>query len=109
MPKPLSSTSGSTIRHVVAVAVGIKEQIRRLQHVNAAVAEAQSGREVQAGDEILGLAIAAVFIGVFENRDAIGAVRSLRRRLRHAVVDGAQILIDLDRLQIPPDSGYCRY
>ena len=27
------------------------------------------------------------------------APRPLRRRLRHAVVDGAEILIDLDRLQ----------
>ena len=63
------------------------------------MAEAQAGGEVEAGDEVLGLAEMAVLIGVGQDGDAVGPLRPLRRRLRHAVVDGAQVLIDLDRLE----------
>ena len=82
------------VRHVVAVLVGVKQQVRRLRHVDAAVAQAHAGGEIQAGDEILRLAVAAGLVGVVEDGNAIGALRSTRRRQRHLVVLGAQPLID---------------
>jgi hypothetical protein len=63
------------------------------------VAEAHAGREVKPTDKILGLAIAAVFVGVLENGDAVGTLGSVRRRQRHFIVLGAQPLIDEDRFE----------
>ena len=99
MPKPLSNTSGSPSGTSVPVSSRIEEEIRGLQHEDAAVAEAHAGGEVEAADEVLGLAEMAVLVGVGQDGDAVGPFRPLRRRLRHAVVDGAQVLVDLDRLE----------
>ena len=65
---------GIAVGHVVAVAVGIEQQIRHLQHEDAAVAEGQPAGQIQPGDEILGPVGPAVAVGVFEDRDAIGAL-----------------------------------
>ena len=43
------------VGHVVAVAVGVEEQVGRLQDEDAAVAEREAGGEVQPGDEVLRL------------------------------------------------------
>ena len=47
---------GVAVGHVVAVLVGVEEQVRRLDDVDAAVADAEPGRQVQPGDEVLRLA-----------------------------------------------------
>ena len=75
MPKPVSSDFGVAVGHVVAVLVGIEQQVRRLQHPDAAVADRDAGGEVQARDEVLGLVVAAVAVGVFEDGDLVGALR----------------------------------
>ncbi len=79
--------------------IGIEKQIGRLHDEHAAVADGQPRRQVQAVDEILGLIGVAVAVGVFQDRDAIGAARPARRRVGHAVVFRAQVLIDFDRRQ----------
>ena len=77
----------------------VKEKIRRLRDEDSAVAQAHAGRQVQAGDDILRLAKAAIFIGIGEDADTIRAFGAFRRRLGDAVINGAQVLIDLDRLE----------
>ena len=56
MPKPGEQHFGVAVGHVVAVLVRVEEQVRRLDDVDAAVADAEPGREVQPGDEVLRLA-----------------------------------------------------
>ena len=90
---------GVAVGHVVAVAVGVEEQVRGLEDEHAAVAERQPAGQVQPGDEVLGRVGPAVAVGVFEDRDPVGALRPARRRLGDAVVDGPRVAIDLDPLQ----------
>ena len=90
---------GVAVGHVVAVAVGIEEQIRRLGHEHAAVADRDARGHVQAGDKILELVGAAVAVGVLADRDPVGPFRPVRRRLGDAVEDRPQKLIDADLFQ----------
>ena len=99
MPKPVSRTFGIAIGHVVAVCIRIEEQVGRIEDVHAAVAELDAGGEVQAVDEILRRVGAAVAVGVFEDRDAVGAARAARRWFRHAVVFGARPAVDFHALE----------
>ena len=64
------------IRNVVAVFVGIKKKIGKLQNENSAVTKRQTAREIQSADKILGASSAPHFIEVLQNGDAIGAFRS---------------------------------
>ena len=84
---------------VVAVPVGVEQQIRRLADEDAAVTNGQPGSQVQAVDEDLRLVGPAVAVGIFEDLDPVGASRAARRRVGHPVVLGAKILVDGDRLQ----------
>ena len=90
---------GIAVRHVVAISIGIEQQIRHLQHVHAAVAEGQSRGQVQARRQNPCPFRTAVAVGVLENRDPIGAPRPARRRLGHAVVLGPRVAIHLHPLQ----------
>ena len=63
------------------------------------MAELDARHQVQAVDEILKLVGAAVAVGVFEDRNLVGAARAARRRLGHAVVDGPRPAIDFHPLQ----------
>ena len=87
------------VGHVVAVRVGIEQQVRHVEHEHAAVAELDAGGQVQAVDEILGAVGAAVAVGVFKDRDPVRAARAARRRLGHAVVDGPRPAIDFHPLE----------
>jgi len=97
--KTLEQHLGVAVGQVVAVLVGIEQQVRRLADVDAAVANGQRRGEIQTGDEVLGAIRAAVAVGVFEDRDLVFANGTVRRRLGHAVVFGAQVAVDIDGLQ----------
>ena len=43
---------GISVGHVVAIAVGVEEQVGCIENEDAAVAEGQAAGEIQAGDEI---------------------------------------------------------
>ena len=87
------------IGNIVAVLVGIKEQIGRLHHEHAAVAERDAGDKIQVADEILELVGVAVAVGIFHDRDAVGSLGAAGRRLRHAIVNSARVAVDADPLQ----------
>ena len=57
------------VGHVVLVLVRVEEQVRRLDDVHPAVAEAEPARDVQSRDEVLRLAEDAVLVGVEEDRE----------------------------------------
>ena len=63
---------GIAVGHVVAVLVGVEEQVGDLEDVDAAVAEGQPGAKVQAGDKVLEAVGAAVAVGVLADGDAVG-------------------------------------
>lgn len=63
--KTLEQHLGLAVRHVVAVLIGIEQQVRRLTDVDAAVADSQGRSEVQAGDEVFDAIGAAVAVGIF--------------------------------------------
>ena len=90
---------GIAIGPIVAVAVGVEEQVRRLEDEDTAVAEGQPAREIQAGHEIMSAIDAAVSVDVFEDRDAIRPFGPARRRLGHAIVGRPRVSIDRDPLQ----------
>src|SRR5204862_4442101 len=82
-----------------AVAVRVEQQVGRLRDEGAAVTETEAAGDVEAADEVLRGLVEAVAVLVLEDRDLVGALRPLGRWLREAVVDGAQVLVDLGRLE----------
>ena len=90
---------GVAVGPIIAVSIGIEEEIRGLADEDAAMTDRQAGGQVQAVDEDLLLVGTAVAIGVFEDLDPVGAPRAARRRVGHPVILGAKILVDRDRLQ----------
>src|SRR5688500_4709970 len=67
---------GVAVRHIVAVGVGIEEQVRDVEDKDAPVSEFHSGNQVQPVQEIFELVGAAVAIDIFENRNAISPSRT---------------------------------
>ena len=65
---------GLAVGHVVAVAVGVEEQVGDLEDVDAAVAERQTGAQVQPGHEVLEAVGAAVAVGVLADGDPVVAL-----------------------------------
>ena len=55
---------GIAVGPVVAVAVGVEQQVRRLEDEHAAVAEGQPAGQVQPGHEVAGAVGPAVAVGV---------------------------------------------
>ena len=90
---------GIAVGPIVAVAVGVEQQVGRLEDEDAAVAEGQAAGQVQPGHEVVGSIGPAVAVGVLEDRDPIGALGPARRRLGDAVVGGPRVAIDRDPLQ----------
>ena len=81
-PKPDEQNLGIAVGHVVAVAIGIEEQIRSLHDEHAAVPQRQARRQVQAVNEIFGRVGVAVAVGIFQDRDPVGAARPARAEAR---------------------------
>ena len=79
---------GVAVGHVVAVAVGIEEQVRRIQHPDAPAPVRHGGRDVQAVHERLVPVVDAVAIGILVDRDLILAAEMVGRGRGDLVVDG---------------------
>ena len=87
------------IRHVVAVAVRIKQQVGRLQDEYSAMTKRQPAGQVQAVDEILGPVRAAIAISVLKDGYAVGALGSARRRFGDFVIHGSRKAVHFDALE----------
>ena len=91
---------GIAVGPIVAVAVGIEEQVGDLDDEHAAIAECQAAGQIEPGHEIVGAVGPAVAVGVLQDRDAIRPLRPARRRIGNAVVDRPRVAIDGDPLQL---------
>ncbi len=92
---------GWAVRDVVAVAVGVEEQVGRVHHPHAAVARHGSRGEVEAVDEDRVTVVAAVGAGGFVDGDDVGAAVVVRRGGWDLVVMGAIVLVAGEH----PDAG----
>ena len=89
-PEAAETDDGITVRNVILVAVGVEQQVRNVEHEHTPVTKGQTSRQIQAADKIVRLVRSTVPISVFENRDAVGAFGSARRRLRDALIGRAR-------------------
>ena len=80
-------------------AVGIKEQVRRVEHPDASAPAQRRGGDVQPLDERLVAVENAVAIGVFVNRDLVLAANMMRRWSRNLVIDGAPDAVVAEHLE----------
>ena len=62
---------GRPVGTIVAVAIGVEQEVRRLRDEHAAISQRHPGREIEVGDEILDDIGAAVAVGVFIDRDPV--------------------------------------
>src|SRR5262249_19306990 len=76
---------------VIAVTIGIKEEVRDLDDVDSAIAEFDAGAQIQPAHKIAEAIGTAVAVRVFKNRDPVGAAGTMRRRLGFFVVDRSRI------------------
>ena len=90
---------GVAVGTVVAVAVGIEQQVRGLEDEHAPMAECQPAGQVQPGQEVVGPVGPAVAVGVLEDRHPVGPSRPARGRLGHLVVDRPRVPVHLHPLQ----------
>ena len=95
---------GVAVGHVIAVAVGIEEQVGDLEDVDAAVAERQPGAQVQPGHEVLEAVGAAVAVRVLADGDPVVPSGPLRWRFGDAGIDRARPAVHLHSLE----PGGCR-
>jgi hypothetical protein len=79
---------GRAVGDVVAVRVGIEEQVGRVHHPDAAIAAHDGVGHVEAVEEDLVLVVDAVALRRFVNRDDVRAAVVVRRGRRHLVVSG---------------------
>src|SRR5205807_1347664 len=86
---------GITIGNVITITVRIKEQVRDLEHKDAAVPEGNARRQVEIFHKISCGRAWTVALGVQEDGDSVCALGPTRRRLRNAVINRARIAIDL--------------
>ena len=84
---------GITVRHVVAVGVGIEEQVRRVHHPDATFSGKHRVGHVEPLDEDLARVVATVAVGVLVDRDKIGPRIVMRRSERHLVIVGPVIAV----------------
>ncbi len=97
---------GLAVGHVVAVAVGVEQEVGHLEDVDAAVAERQPRAEVQTGDEVREAVGPAVAVGVLADRDPVGALRAPWVAVRAlAVIDGPRPAVHLHALRARRESG----
>ncbi len=92
------------VRDVITVAIGIKEQVRRVHDPDSTVPGQGGVGEARLVGENLVRVVGAIAIGVHVHGDAAAAGRVVRRRLRLAVVLGAVIFVSADL----PQSGRIR-
>ena len=98
-PEAREAHLGRSVRHVVAVAVGVEEQIGRVHHPHAAAADDHGVGHVEPVEEYLVPVVHAVAVGVLVDRDDVGAAVVAGRGRRHLVVVGAIIFVAAEHLQ----------
>jgi len=81
------------------VSVCVEKQIRWLGHEHSVMSERHARREIQPRHEIFELVGYAITIRVFADGDFVRTFRPARRRLRHAIVFRAEILIHIRRFK----------
>jgi hypothetical protein len=86
-PEAFEEDFGVVIRDVVAVAIGIEEEIGDLQDEQAAVAEFEASAEIQTGNDVFLAIHVAVAIGVLKDGNDVGACWSPGRRLVNLVLE----------------------
>ncbi len=84
---------------IVAVAIRIEEQVRRLQDEHTTMTKSEAAGQVQPIDKILGPASPSFVVEVVKDGDPVIPLGPSRRRLRHPVVDGSRIAVNLDSLE----------
>ena len=90
---------GITIRNVVVVFVGIKQQVRRHQHPCAAATGDHAAGHVQAVEKGFVFVKDPVAVGVLVNGNLVFPAKMIGWRRRHFVVHGPQILVVLHDFQ----------
>ena len=98
-PEALEVDLGVAVGHVVVVAVGIEEQIGRVEHPDAPAPARDRGGDVQAVDKGLVPVEDAVAVGVFMDRDLVLAAEVVGRGRGDLVVDGAPDAVVADHLE----------
>ena len=88
-----------TVRNVVAILVGIKQQVRRIRHIHAAPSDRARCRDVEFIDEHFVLVVHTVAVRVFMDADSIRALEMIGRRGRDPVVDRSQKRVATDHFQ----------
>ena len=86
------------IGNVVAIGIGIEQQVGRIAHPDPAVTDGHRGGNVEPGDDILVGVENAVAIRVFKDRDFIRALGSVRRSLGDFIKLSPQVIVVFDDL-----------
>ena len=87
------------VRDVVGIAVGIKQQVRRVHHPDPVAAGQRRVGQAEFVGENLVRVVSAIAVGVLVHGDAAAAGRVMRRRLGLAVVLGSVIFVAADLSQ----------
>ena len=90
---------GVAIRNIVAIAIGVEEQVGDLQYIHAAITKFDSSGQVEPIDKVFGLVGATIAIFVGQDRNFVRAARAARRRLGDAVVLRPRPAVDFDALE----------
>ena len=97
--EPLEMHGRVAIGTIVVIAVGIEQQVRRLQHPQPVAIKGEGRTEAQPFDKDAMLVVATIAIGVFMNRDAIEPGKMPGGWGGNAVVNRAEKLVPRDHLQ----------
>src|SRR4030095_14064860 len=89
---------GIAVRDVVVIAIGIKQQIGRVQHKDAAAPDCNAGGNIQSCDKVFLRLEESVPVLVLENRDLVRAVHMTGRWHWNFVKDRAQVFVVLNNL-----------
>ena len=98
-PEALQMDFRIAIGNVVVIAVGIKQEIRRIQHPHAVPRDGERRDDIETVEKCRVLVVAAVAVGVFVDRDSIEPADPVRRRRGNLVINGPPILVVADHLQ----------
>jgi hypothetical protein len=90
---------GIAVRKAVVIGIRIAEEVRRIEHPDAAAAGDGGAGDVEAGDDVGVLVEGAVAIRVFEDGDLVRTLFTARRGQGDLVELGAQVLVVTDDFQ----------
>ena len=89
-----------SVRNVVPIAVGVKEQIGWVQYPHTAASRQGRRNDVQTGHEIFQFVKGAISVRVLEDRDSVGSLHMVGRGWRRKVIVlDPPVLVMVDDLQ----------